>query len=50
VLDGNAVYQNARQQNRASLYRKLNGGIGEKLNDWNGLAIHISGGCYPAIC
>lgn len=35
MLDGNAADQNTRQENRVTLYRKLNGGIGEKLNDWN---------------
>jgi hypothetical protein len=36
MLDGNAVNQNTRQQNHTALYNKLEGSIGEKLNDWNG--------------
>jgi hypothetical protein len=36
MLDGNVVDQNTRRKFRVTLYSKLDGGIEERLNDWNG--------------
>jgi hypothetical protein len=37
MLDGNVVDQNTRRKFRVTLYSKLDGGIGEKLKDGNGI-------------